>query len=96
MLRTGFMGTEGNLGTVHRFTYNRTSEPTQGVFGSGDSDNFAYDANTGRISQDKFNVNGSTVTGTLGWSSNGTLRTLGMVDQFTAANTQTCTNGSGP
>jgi RHS repeat-associated protein len=66
--------------------------PTALTFGSLDSDNFSYDPNTGRMTQYKFNVNGSSEVGTLGWNANGTLKQLAITDPFTASNTQVCTN----
>jgi len=45
-------------------------------YGSGDSDSFTYDPNTGRMTQYQYNVNGSALTGTLGWNANGTLGAL--------------------
>jgi RHS repeat-associated protein len=56
------------------------------TFGSGDSDSFTYDPNTGRQTQYAFQVNGSTESGTL------TLGQLAIYDPFSSANTQTCTN----
>lgn len=77
-------------------TYNNTSTPVgtlgQLTYGSSDSDAFQYDVNTGRLTQYKFNVGTSnSVTGNLGWSSNGTLATLGITDTLNSANTQSCT-----
>ena len=62
------------------------------TFGSGDSDSFSYDSNTGRETQYKFTVNGANETGTLTWNANGTLQKLAISDPFIAAKTQTCTN----
>lgn len=62
------------------------------TFGSGDSDNFTYDPNTGRILTYGFNVNGKTDAGTLTWNSNGTLAQLAISDQITGTgDSQTCT-----
>ena len=72
-------------------TYNGFG-PTGVTFGSGDSDSFSYDPNTGRETQYKFTVNGANETGTLTWNANGTLQKLAISDPFIAANTQTCTN----
>lgn len=63
------------------------------TLGSGDSDAFQYDSNTGRMTQYDFNVNGKTVTGNLGWNANGTLGSLSVSDAFSSADTQTCKFG---
>jgi len=74
-------------------TYNAASQPTQVNFASGDNDSFAYDPNTSRMTQYKFNVNGSSLTGVLGWNSDGTLATQNITDAFNSANTQNCSYG---
>src|SRR5208337_298184 len=72
-------------------SYNVFSEVTGMTFGSGDSDALAYDSGTGRMTQYKFTVNGSSVTGNLTWNQNGTLQQLAITDPFDSANQQTCT-----
>jgi RHS repeat-associated protein len=74
----------------HQHTYNGFSEATAVTYGSGDSDSFGYDPNTGRMTGYTYTVGGKTVTGALTWNANGTLKTLGITDQWTAANIQTC------
>lgn len=76
-------------------TYNNSSLPGQVNFGSGDSDIFAYDSNTMRMTQFKFNVGTQlqSLTGTLTWNANSTLSQLAITDQFNSANTQTCKYG---
>jgi RHS repeat-associated protein len=63
--------------------------------GSGDSDTYGYDANTGRMTSYKYAVGASGtikyVNGTLSWSANGTLGSLGITDQFDTGNVQNCT-----
>jgi len=73
-------------------TYNYASFPTQVTYGSGDSDIFAYDPNTLRMTQFKFNVGtaSQSLTGNLTWNANATLGQLAITDQFNSANTQTC------
>ena len=61
--------------------------------GSGDSDAFTFDPNTGRMTQYNFTVSGQSVVGTLGWNSNGTLQQLAITDPFEASNQQTCNYG---
>ncbi len=65
------------------------------TLGSGDSDSFAFDSNTGRMTQYLYRIGATpqTVTGNLTWNANGTLRQLAITDQITAGNTQTCTYG---
>jgi RHS repeat-associated protein len=70
-----------------------TGQPTGVTFGSSDSDAFTYDSNTGRMTQYKFTVNGSSVIGNLTWNANGTVGTLGITDPFNASNAQTCNYG---
>jgi len=73
-------------------SYNVWGLPTGVTLGSGDSDSFNYDANTGRMTQYQFNV-GSPVQSVVGvptWNSNGTLGQLAITDPFDSANQQTC------
>jgi hypothetical protein len=46
-------------------SYNLFSRPTGVTFGSADSDAFTFDANTGRMTQYKATINGSSAYGTL-------------------------------
>jgi RHS repeat-associated protein len=73
-------------------SYNSASLPTQVNYGSGDTDIFAYDPNTFRMQQFKFNVGtqSQSLTGSLTWNANSTLGQLAITDQFNGANTQTC------
>jgi RHS repeat-associated protein len=73
-------------------TYNGASLPTQVNFGSGDNDIFAYDSNTLRMTQFKFNVGTQSqyLNGGLTWNANGSLGQLAVTDQLNSANTQTC------
>lgn len=71
-------------------SFNAASQPTQVNFGSGDSDNFTYDPNTGRMTQYKYNVGGQSVVGNLTWNALGTLASLAITDPFDSSNTQTC------
>jgi RHS repeat-associated protein len=74
--------------------YNVASRTTQVNFGSLDSDAFTYDPNTNRMSQYKFNVNGQSVIGNLGWNPDGSLATLGITDSFNSVNAQSCSYSS--
>jgi RHS repeat-associated protein len=72
--------------------YSSASLPTQVNLGSGDSDTFAYDSNTLRMTQFKFNVGTQSqyLNGALTWNANGTLGQLAITDQFSSSDTQTC------
>jgi RHS repeat-associated protein len=73
-------------------TYNTATLPTQVNFGSGDNDILAYDSNTLRMTQFKFNVGtqSQSLTGTLTWNANSSLGQLAITDQFNSPDTQTC------
>jgi len=67
------------------------------TFGSGDSDAFTYDPNTGRMGANSttpaytFTVNGKTDAGTLTWNPNGTLQQFVINDQIPkTTDNQTC------
>jgi RHS repeat-associated protein len=76
--------------------YPSTLAPTV-TLGTGETDIYGYDANTGRMNSYQFmgKVAGTAkyVNGTLGWNANGTLGSLGITDQFDSANAQSCTYG---
>jgi RHS repeat-associated protein len=74
-------------------TYYPSNPQTTVTFGTGDTDVYGYDGNTGRMNSFQFKV-GSTpklLTATPGWNANGTLGSLAITDQFNSSNTQTCT-----
>ncbi len=72
-------------------TTNALGALTGVTFGSADSDNFAYDPNTGRLTAYSFSVNSKTDSGTLNWNPNGTLKQLAIIDNITSTtDTQTC------
>ena len=75
---------------VTSVSYNTASQITGITFGSTDTDTFAYDGNTNRMTKYTFTVNGSSDVGTLTWNTNGTLATLAISDQLNSADTQTC------
>jgi RHS repeat-associated protein len=85
----------GNL--VTGVTYNTSAQPigalTQVTYGSGDFDQFSYDASTGRMTGYQYNVgtSGQAVVATPSWNANGTLQSLNIVDPFNSANQQNCT-----
>src|SRR5260370_16926370 len=71
-----------------RVTYNTSILATQVNYGSGDSDIFAYDSNTLRMTQFKFNVGAQPFVGGLTWNANSTLNQLAINDPFNSADTQ--------
>jgi hypothetical protein len=89
-------GSGANPLTAVSYALSGTTQPigslTQLTLGSGDTDNFAYDPNTSRMTQYKFNIGATpqTVVGNLTWNPNGSLKTLQITDPFNAANAQTC------
>src|SRR5262249_5361392 len=74
-------------------TYNAACQLAQLNLGSGDSDSFTYDPNTGRMTQYKYTVNNQSVIGNLTWNQNGTLAQLAITDPFDSQNNQACTYG---
>ena len=78
---------------VTAINYNPFGTPPQliATFGSGDSDVFSFDANTGRTTKYQFNVNGQSDVGTLTWNSNGSLKQLAITDALNSSDSQTCT-----
>lgn len=82
----------GTTTFVSGTTYYPSVSQTTVSFGTGDSDVYGYDANTGRMNQFRFTV-GSTpesFTGVPAWNPNWTLGSLAITDQFKTAN-QNCT-----
>jgi RHS repeat-associated protein len=73
-------------------TYDPASRPTKVNIGSGDSDAFSYDPNTGRMTQYAYTVGSSCqpVVGTLNWNANGSMMSRGNYDPMTPANTDYC------
>src|SRR5206468_1540266 len=88
--RTSTVSASSGQNPVTSTTYNVSSQPTGVTFGSGDSDSFTYDANTGRMTQYKYTVNGSSEIGNLTWNANGSLKTLAITDPFNSGDAQTC------
>ncbi len=76
---------------INSGTANPTGALTAVTYGSADSDNFAYNPNTGRRSSYQFSVNGVNDKGTLTWNANGTLSKLVVADSLAATlDSQTC------
>ena len=74
---TASSGQSPLIGSV---SYNVAGQPLAGTFGSGDSDGYGYDPNTGRQTNFQANVGGTNplLSGTLGWNANGSLGTLAL------------------
>ncbi len=88
--------TQGSSNFVTNTTYNAAGQPLTISLSLGDSDNYTYDPNTGRMTGYTFIV-GSTpksMAGGLTWNTNGTLRTLAVTDGFNSGGTQTCNFGT--
>lgn len=86
---------EGSTYVVHDVSYTPAGQPLVIDIGAdaGDSDNYAYDSLTGRMTNWTFTVGATpkSQTGTLTWNSNGTLQKLIIGDGFNAGGAQTCT-----
>ncbi len=74
-----------------------TSEPI-GVLltttvGNGDTQNFTYDPNTGRMTKYSASVGATpkVISGSLSWNANGTLQQNNIVDQYNSSDQQNCT-----
>ena len=88
---------QGSSSMVSSVTYNAFDEPLVTTLGLGDTDTYTYDATTGRMKGYVFSIGASptTLSGTLNWNPNGTLRGLAIVDGINAgADTETCDYGN--
>ncbi len=79
---------------VPSILYNAASQPTQlqtsCIGATCYPISYTYDPNTGRMTQYSAALNGGTVSGTLTWNPNGSLKQLVIADPFYTADTQTC------
>jgi RHS repeat-associated protein len=91
--RTASVTASSGQNPVSSTVYSPGDKPTSVTFGSGDSDGFLYDPNTGRLSQYTFNVNGQALVGKLSWNANQSLGGLSITDPFNSANAQSCSYG---
>ena len=72
--------------------YNYFGLPTTITFGTGLTDSYQYDPNTGRMTSFGSTVaGGGPYSGSLAWNPNGTLYSLTIQDPFNSADAQTCT-----
>jgi len=76
-------------------SYNSSSQVTGVTLGSGDSDGFTFDPNTGRMTQYKATINGTSAFGNPTWNPNGSLKQLAITDPFNSSDTQTCSYSQG-
>ena len=86
---------EPNPVTSVTYSTSSTTNPlgalTNVTFGSGDSDAFTYDPNTGRMKTYTYSVDGATDSGALTWNPNGTLTQLAITDNISGtSDSQTC------
>jgi len=86
--------TQGTTNLVTGVAYTSASQPKTISFGTGDSDSYLYDPNTGRMTTYTFTVNGVTDSGGLTWNANGTLGQLVIMDHINSGGSQTCVYGS--
>ena len=72
-------------------SYNLSTYISSVTFGTGDSDTFYMDPNTGRQQKYVFSVNGATDTGVTTWNPNSSLASLQITDNVPGtSDTQTC------
>jgi RHS repeat-associated protein len=85
---------------VSGVTYNNGSYTTEPIgslltvtLGAGDTQNFTYDKNTGRMTSHSASVGAAptVLTASLSWNANGTLQQLSITDGYNSADTQVCT-----
>ena len=88
--RTSTVSSSTGQNPVTATSYNGFGQITNVTFGSGDTDAFTFDPNSGRMTQYKYSVNGSSEIGNLTWNGNGSLKTLAITDPFNAGDAQTC------
>lgn len=91
MGRTNSVSASSGQNPVTSTSYNLSTFTNNVTFGSGDSDTFNLDPNTGRMLKYVFNVNGNTNTGQTTWNPNGSLGSLQITDNIpSTSDTQTC------
>jgi RHS repeat-associated protein len=89
--RTYQVSASSGQNPVTNTVFNNGNLPTSVTFGSADSDSFTYDANTGRMTQYKFTINGQSLAGNLTWNANSTLQNQNITDALNSTDTQSCT-----
>jgi hypothetical protein len=90
--RTNSVSASSGQNPVSSTTYSTANLPTAINLGSGsgDIDSYTWDPNTNRMTQYQFTVNGTSLTGALGWNANGTLQTQDITDGFNSSDIQNC------
>jgi len=90
-----YTATQGSTSLVTNTQFNAASQPTVVSLGLGDSANYGYYPTTGLMRNYTFTVGSpaKSMTGTLNWNANGTLRQLVISDGFNSGGTQTCKYG---
>ena len=83
--------TQGTTDLVTAAAFTAGSQVKTISLGNGDQDSYLYDANTDRMTNYTFTVNGATDSGALTWNSNWTLAQLAITDGLNSGGTQTCT-----
>lgn len=91
MGRTNAVNEVSGQTLVSNTSYNLSTFTYGVTFGSGDSDTFYVDPNTGRQTKYVFSVNGATDTGQTNWNANWSLASLQITDNVQGTNdTQMC------
>jgi RHS repeat-associated protein len=87
---------QGTTSYVNNVSFNAADQPLTISLGLGDSDNYAYDPNTGQMTSFTFTVGATpkSQVGSLTWNANGTLRTVAVTDGFNLAGNNTCNYGT--
>jgi RHS repeat-associated protein len=86
---------QGTTNLVTGVAYTSSSQAQTVSLGTGDSDSYGYDSNTGRMTNYTLTVGitPKSQIGNLTWNANGTLRTLAITDGFNSG-AQTCNFGT--
>jgi RHS repeat-associated protein len=91
MGRTASVSASSGQNPVTSTSYNLSTFSIGVTLGSGDSDTFYLDPNTGRQTKYVFNINGSSDTGQTNWNPNGSLGNFQITDNIPGtSDTQTC------
>jgi RHS repeat-associated protein len=82
---------------VSSVVYDAADHPTIVNYGqNGDADTYSYDPGTGKMTNYTFSAGApaKSLSGTLTWNQNGTLRQLAIADSFHSGGSQTCQYGT--
>src|SRR5437667_5792314 len=91
-----YTAAQGSTNLVTNTQFNAASQPTIVSLGLGDSANYLYYSTTGLMQKYTFTVGSpaKSMTGTLNWNANGTLRQLAINDGLNSGGTHTCNYGT--